>query len=901
MITIAKFRSAIFFLTIALGATTTSAYNGSDAFLHYYPAPGSVLQQYESVCRNIVVSDTVHDTLHHALAEFDVAMPIMLGGATLPRAGTPGAGSIVLAEQGSAPVAAAGINYGTVTGEGFIIQTINGATYISGTSQVGVLRGAFRFLRLMQTQKNITNLNIVDNPYFSCRVLDHWYNHYGSAVDNERLYGGKRAFKMEDFGNLSGAELTRVINYCRMAVSLGLNGMCPDNVNTYESGALDNYKCLEASNLANEKAFADLIGTYGLKYYLSVSYASPRLVTPTIASADAFHDTTMTGAEKWWYDKVDTVRAYIKNFGGFLLKADSEGEQGPVTTYGETESEGANPIAQALKRYGYNLIWRTFIYGLENPDFAICQSDEFANPAQTWDSSLILRSKDGPRDFQPIEPPNQLFEMPGVRHGLEFEITQEYTGQAIHLCWLVPRWKEFLDWNLVGASQWNGAAGTTCSQLIQGAGTTTGGIWGIGNLSDTVNWTGHFLAQANYYGFGRLAWNPNLSADSIADEWIRCSIDNGYNSGILSIVKFMLLGSWRAYTDYTIEHSALMPAVNDPNHYIVGYNTAAYSNSSPANFMDLTPDGIGVNRTNGAEPGSTPDDFVQFLTPGLADTFGTLTKCPEDYLLFFHHLPWGYTMQSGMSLFQQLEFEHYRGLHQVEKYIKYWNMLRSTAGLDSEIYAHVLSKLDKQLANATSWSNTFRSAFGADDSNQVPCRLDIMSADTTRAITAEVGASVNLSALLRTQNAKTWTGENFNWSVAEPGGTVTSATGNSTVFSANAPGIYTLTLSTADWPLLGEQQMIFVGKWDPVGVRSAMVQPAAHLSLKILQGLHRITITSPLAGKISIFSLQGRLVRSIDAGKAEPVVVDTRGFAGGLYVVKVQSATVTLQSRFFAR
>ena len=208
---------------------------------------------------------------------------------------------------------------------------------------------------------------------------------------------------------------------------------------------------------------------------------------------------------------------------------------------------------------------------------------------------------------------------------------------------------------------------------------------------------------------------------------------------------------------------------------------------------------------------------------------------------------------------------------------------------------------DKQLADATSWSNTFRSAFGADDSNQVPCRLDIMSADTTRAITAEVGASVNLSALLRTQNAKTWTGENFNWSVAEPGGTVTSATGNSTVFSANAPGIYTLTLSTADWPLLGEQQMIFVGKWDPVGVRSAMVQPAAHLSLKILQGLHRITITSPLAGKISIFSLQGRLVRSIDAGKAEPVVVDTRGFAGGLYVVKVQSATVTLQSRFFAR
>ncbi len=904
MIFSAKFRSAAFGCIIAVAATAAmAAYNGSDAFLHYYLAPSNVLTQYQSVCQNIVVSDSMHDTLKHALAELDTAMPKLLGGNKLPRQSTPGTGSIVIAEQGSAPVANAGIVYTSVNSEGYTIQTINGATYISGTSQVGVLHGVFRFLRLMQTQKNINGLNLVDNPYFNYRVLDHWYDHYQTGATGAHLYAGGRAFKMEDFGNLTyppsstyAAEYARVISYCRMLCAMGLNGVCPDDVNTYQSGGLKNYTCLEASNLVHEKVFADLIGTYGIKYYLSVCYASPLLVTPIISSADAYHDSTMSGAKKWWYNKIDTVRAYIHNFGGFLLKADSEGEPGPVSTYGETESEGANPIAQALGRYGYVLIWRTFVYSSSaSSDFAEYQSQQFIN--QTWDSSVIMRSKDGPRDFQMIEPVNQLFQIGGVRHGMEVEVDHEYTGQAIHADWLFPRWQQVLQWNNVGASQWDGAAGVQTSQILKGAGKTTGGMWGIANISDTVNWTGLCLLQADLYGYGRLTWNPNANEDSVADDWVRSSFPSGYNPGILYVTKHILERSWRAYTEYTIGHSALMPALNDNNHYVIDFtkmsNNTTYFTTY---FMDFISNGIGVDRTADA----SGDNFLQYLTTQLADSLGNQTKCPEDYLLFYFHEPWTYTMKSGMSLIQQLEFEHYRGIHRVERFIKYWNLLKSVAPIDSGIASNVSSKLAKQLTDGSTWANTFRTEFGNYYSTQVPCRLDVMP-DTSTAFTAADGASITLTALLRTQGGTT-VNDTFGWSVSA-GGTLSGTTTTSTNFSASADGVYTVTVWDTKWPTMTEDEQIFVGDWATspnTGVKTDLARIPA-LGLRFAQGINRISITSPIAGKLSIFSLQGRFVKSVSAEKAVPVVLDTREVSNGLYLVKVQNAKVTVQGKFFIR
>jgi alpha-glucuronidase len=899
---VTKVRSTAFCFIIGIAATTVFAYDGSQTFLHYYAVPASVLSQYQSVCQSLVVSDSVHDTLKHALAEFDTAMPKLLGGSKLPRADA--AGAIVLAEQGTAPVASAGIDYSTVTNEGFIIRTIGGKTYITGKTQVGVLRGAFHFLRLMQTCKSISSLNIVENPYFAYRVLDHWYNHYGSGTEGDRLYGGNRVFRMENFGALTGAELTRVINYCRMAAALGLNGMCPDNVNTYQSGGNGNYKCLEVSNLVNERVFANLIGTYGLKYYLSVSYASPRLVTPKISSADAYK---VAAAKQWWFDKVDTVRKYISNFGGFLMKADSEGEEGPRSSYGETQSQGANPIAEALRRYGHILIWRTFIYDTSDPDFAVNQSVEFAVPAQTWDTSVVLRMKDGPRDFQMIEPPHQLLAMTGVRKGMEFQITQEYTGQATHLCWLVPRWKQILDYNITGASTtWSGAAGTLAHQLLNGAGSRRGGVWAISNLSDATNWTGHFLHQANYYGYGRLAWNPNLSVDSIADEWIRCSVDNGYNYGVQYILKHMLLRSWPAYTDYTIGHSALMPALGNNNHYTIDFDNMRNIGFYTDWFMDFplgaSGNGIGVERSNSTTSGGTVhNNFANlYHTSALASTFTSLANCPEDYILFFHHLLWGYVMKGGMTLIQQLHFEHYRGIHRVYRFRKYWNHLNASTTVDAAIYSHVLSKLNTQFTDASTWAGTFRTQFGIRYTTQVPCNLVIVTPDTTTATTAAVGANVNLSAVLRSQNNAAVTGGTFNWSVVEPGATLTAATGTSTVFSASAPGIYTVKLWDSRWPNQFEDELIFVGTWT-TGTKAEIAKRSAPLLLKIIQGTHCFVITSPIAGKISIVSLQGRVVKSIHAGKAVPVVWNTKGAAKGLYLLTVQNGTQALRGKLIVQ
>ncbi|MBN1307150.1 MAG: hypothetical protein JXA18_04485 [Chitinispirillaceae bacterium] len=886
-------------LFFCLLSTSPLAYNGSEAWLHYTAVPEGMKAGYQAVCKSLVLSDAASDTLKNAQTELDLAMPKLLGGSKLPVAD--GAGAIVLAPEGSSPVSSSGIDYSKVTDEGYIIKSSNGKTYITGKNQVAVLRGVFHFLRLMQTAKPIDNLDVVENPYFPYRVLDHWINHYGSNVETERVYGGGRVFKMENFGNLQGAEKTRVINYCRLAVSLGLNGICPDNVNTYRQNSLGNYRCLEESNLKNQKAFADLIGTYGLNYYLSVSYASPRLVSPTYTSANAWDDPK---AKQWWFDKVAVVISYIKNFGGFLMKADSEGEEGPRSTYKLNQSQGANPMAEALRKHGKVMIWRTFIYDTSDPDFAINQSKEFE--AQTWDDAVILRSKDGPRDFQTVEPPNQLLAMGGVRHGMEFQITQEYTGQDKHVCWLVPKWKQILDWDIKGATLPPfGAEGTITRQLLRGPGTATsgGGVWGISNLSDAANWTGHFIAQANYYGYGRLSWNPLLSADQIADEWIRCSFDKGNDPAVLFIVKNMLMKSWKTYEDYTISYSALMPALGNDTHYEIGFEAMRSSRFYTVYFMNLTGDGIGVDRT------PSGNNMVRYFPKVLADSFATVTSCPEDYLLFFHHCKWEYKMKSGMTLIQSLYHNHFRGLKQVRNFINNWKLLSGT--VDAEIHSHVTSKLNTQNTDAKRWVNTFKSDFGSKYSTAVGCDLSIMIPDETKAVTLAVGGSVTLSSKYTDQKGAA-VSETIRWRVCreredlspEEGGVLSASEGASVTFSADCDGVYRVTASTATFPDLTDQIQIFVGDWAngcPSGIGSSMMGKPGKLSMNIINGPRGIVISTPCPGKIDIVGLQGRIVRSISANKPGTYFWNTGETAKGLYLIRLRNEMQSLRSKLIVK
>lgn len=893
-------------LCIVLGgalATQLQAYNGSETWLHYNAADPAMLAQYQSACKSLVLSDAASDTLKNAQAEFDLAIPKLLGGAKLPSAD--GVGAIVLAPQGS-PLVPADVKFDNVGDEGFVIKTSSGKTIISGRNQVAVLRGAFHFLRLMQTGKSIDNLNIVENPYFPFRVLDHWINHYNSSVETERVYGGGRVFKMENFGKLgtAGDERTRVLDYCRMAVSLGLNGVCPDNVNTYRSNSLGNYRCLEEANLKNQKVFADIIGTFGLKYYLSVSYASPRLIAPTMSTANAWAD---AGAKKWWADRVDLINSIFKNFGGFLMKADSEGEQGPRGDYKLTQSQGANPMAAALKKYGQVLIWRTFIYDTADPDFAINQSKEFEG--QEWDSAVILRTKDGPRDFQTVEPPNQLLGMGGVRHGMEFQITQEYTGQDKHVCWLVPKWKQVLDWDIKGATLAYGASGTLTHQILRGSGNakTGGGVWAISNLSDAKNWTGHYIAQANYYGYGRLAWDPTLSQEQIADEWVRCSFDKGYDPAIRYIVKDMLFKSWKTYEDYTISYSALMPAVGNDDHYEIGFEAMHGIKWYTDYFMNLIPEGIGVNRTAVSEGTYNKvcggNNMVKYYPPPLADSFATITKCPEDYLLFFHFCKWEYKMKSGMTLIQSLYHNHFRGLKQVRHFVNNWKLLSGV--VDAEIFSHVSSKLAVQQTDAKRWVNVFKTDFGSKYSTAVGCDLSIIPADTTKAVTAAVGAAVPLSAKYTDQKGTAVT-ETIKWKVDKDGGTVSAAEGQSVTFTASKDGVYTVSAATGTFTDLNDELQIFVGDWqktiDPsTGVSSRRLSNLVDPIMNVVYGKHGISVTTSVTGTFEVVGLQGRVVKTMQVNKKGAFFCTTNDIASGLYLIRLKNNMCSLQDKLIIR
>ncbi len=878
-----------FLLNFCITNRLLFAYDGHETWLHYTAVPDTLQAQYQSVCQSLVLCDTL-DTMKNAQYEFDLAIPKLLGGSTLPIADGPGA--IVLAPEGSDFIPES-IGFDDVNNEGFIIKSSDGKTYITGKSQIGVLYGVFHFLRLMQTAEPIDNLDIVENPYFPFRVLDHWYNHYSSHPETERVYGGGRHIRLEELPDFRDKQ--RIIDYCRMATSLGLNGICPDNVNTYRGGSIGNYKCLEVSNLKTQKVFADILGTYGLKYYLSVSYASPRLVNPKISTADAFH---YDEAKQWWFDKVDTVRAYIKNFGGFLMKADSEGEEGPGTTYQMNQSQGANPMAEALQRYGHTLIWRTFIYDSMDPDFAVCQSMEFEN--QTWEPGVILRTKDGPRDFQVIEPPNQVLSMPGVRHGMEFQITQEYTGQAIHLCWLVPRWKKILDYDYQMSSVPEGTEGSIAHQLLRGTGeaTTGGGVWAISNFSDTINWTAHFLAQANSYGYGRLVWNPMLSSRQIADEWVKCSFDNGNDRAVSFIVWDMLHKSWKTYEGYTISYSALMPALENDNHYEISFLGMQNSRFFTEYFMNLQPDGIGVDRTS-----TTGNNMVRYYPTALRNLFENISICPEEYILFFHHLPWEYEMKSGMTLIQSLFYLHYKALRNVRNFINNWKLLNTVTTIDSDIYSHILSKLTLQLSEARRWVNTFENDFGTYYKTAVPCNLAIITPDENEAVTLDVGSSVDLSIKFTDQFGDAVSGA-INWNVDRDGGTFSSNEGISTSFSANTDGIYTITASHSTIPDISEEIQIFVGDWPNwlrTGIKTNKIFRPAKFTMKIMQRARHIVIMKPFIGKVDIFRLQGSLVKSFPVNSPKVCLWDTKGIAKGVYLIRLKNEKQRTHKKFIIK
>ena len=525
---------------------------------------------------------------------------------------------------------------------------------ICSHSELGLLYGAYEALR-QQAQEAYPRLVGYTAPKFSRRILNHWDNLDGTI---ECGYAGKSIFFS---ANLKGQEWAeRIREYARANASVGINGSVLNNVNASP-------KVLTTQYIDTVCTIANILRPYGIKVYLSVNFGSPKALGYT-KTADPLDETV----KKWWKKKADEIYQRIPDFGGFLVKANAEGQPGPLD-YGRTHAEGANMLADALAPHGGIVMWRSFIYGAKHKgeDRVMQAVSEFKDLDGLFKPNVILQSKNGPLDFQPREPYAPIFDnMKKTQQAVEFQITQEYTGQGKHLVFLAPTWKEFFSFVAPDSLK---------------------AIAGVSNIGDNINWCGHPFSQANWYAFGRLAWNPSFSSDFIAQEWIDQTFGNEVNSYILAD---MMTTSREACVDYMMP-LGLHHLFASQHHYgpeADGVKAEYPLEWCPIPYHKAAADGIGFDRSS-----KGTNAVSQYREP-YRSLYDNLATCPDEYLLWFHHVPWDYKLHNGDMLWDELCALYYRGIEQVVSYQKLWNELRPQ--IDQERWEHVNRLLALQLANA---------------------------------------------------------------------------------------------------------------------------------------------------------------------------------------------------------
>lgn len=575
--------------------------------------------------------------------------------------------------------------------EGFIIRlkTENNLRrlLVAGKTPEGLMYGVFSLLRLIQTETAPQALPRIENPVNQLRTINHWDNIDKSI---ERGYAGGSIFFKD---NKITGNLSRIVDYARMLAATGINAITINNVNVHQFETL----------LITERYIKDVIKLneifrgYGIKLFLSINFAST-LEIGNLATADPLDE----NVRQWWKDKADYIYSNIPDFGGFLVKADSEGRPGPFT-YGRTHADGANMLAEALKPHGGLVIWRCFVYNCQQDwrdrtiDRARAAYDHFMPLDGKFEDNVLLQIKNGPMDFQVREPVSPLIgSLKKTNQLIELQITQEYTGQQRHLCYLVPMWKEILDFDTYGQGK-----DTTVKKVIsrETFKNKYGGFAAVTNIGDDANWTGHQMAQANTYGYARLAWNPELSSAELAEEWIRLTYTN--DTKVVEIIKDMLLGSWRAYENYT-SPLGIGWMVNPNHHY--GPNVDGYEYDKWGTYHRADHKGIGVDRTVKHGTG-----YAGQYHKEVAEAYESMEKCPEELLLFFHYVPYAYRLKSGETLLQYIYNTHFKGVEQVEEMRQNWLSLRGK--VEEDVFLHVLDRLEGQLSHAQEWRDIINTYF----------------------------------------------------------------------------------------------------------------------------------------------------------------------------------------------
>ena len=553
---------------------------------------------------------------------------------------------------------------------------IKGST-VTAKNEIGLLYGAYALLRGEQGYSA---------PYFNLRILNHWDNLDGSI---ERGYAGRSIFWDLENGQPKAVNTPLIEEYASANASIGINGTVLNNVNASP-------KMLSAIYINKVKEYADILRPYGIKVYLSVNFASPMSVPmkginngKVLKTADPLNPTV----KAWWKAKAKEIYQLIPDFGGFLVKANSEGQPGPFD-YNRTHADGANMLAEAVAPYKGIIMWRSFVYGAKHKgeDRVKQAVSEFKELDGKFRSNVILQSKNGPLDFQPREPYAPIFDnIRRTKQMAELQITQEYLGHSRHLVYLAPMWREFFGF-------------VAPERLV--------GIAGVANIGLDKNWCGHHFAQANWYAFGRLAWNPMLTSESIAKEWLTQTFkplqdDLSPLTSHLSPLLSMMLRSREACVDYMMPIGLHHIFAFDhhygpePNGFIPQYPIEW----CPIYYHKADSLGIGFDRTH-----TGSDATAQYREP-YCSMYDDINTCPERYLLWFHHVPWSYRMKSGRTVYEEMQFHYNRGVEEVEDFVRIWQEAKPI--IDEQRWQEVDTRMQHQLENAREWRKVCLDYFGS--------------------------------------------------------------------------------------------------------------------------------------------------------------------------------------------
>ena len=581
-----------------------------------------------------------------------------------------------------------------IENEGFIIKAKSGKTIITANTDIGVMYGVFHFLRLMQTQQSISNINIISAPKIKLRILNHWDNLNRTV---ERGYAG---FSIWDWHKLPDFIDKRYIDYARANASIGINSTVLTNVNA-------NAVVLTKPYLEKVKALADLFRSYGIKVYLTARFSAP-IEIGKLKTADPLNDTV----QFWWKQKVKEIYELIPDFGGFLVKANSEGQPGPQD-YNRTHADGANMLADAVEPFKGIVMWRAFVYSSTSNDRFKQAYEEFKPLDGKFRKNVLVQVKNGPIDFQPREPFSPLFgAMQQTPLMTEFQLTQEYLGQGTHLFFEAPQFKEVLN-----ADTYSKGKGSIVTKVIDGSlnNFSLNGIAGVSNIGNDINWCSHPFAQANWYALGRLCWNYDLSSAQIADEWIKQTFTN--DPSFVEPVKKIMLQSREALVNY-MTPLGLTHIMYNGHHYgpMPWGNTLNRPDWNPVYYHKADAFGIGFDRT---EKGTNA--LSQYAVE-VQNEFNDINKCPDDYLLWFHHAPWDHKMHSGRTLWDELCYKYNSGVDTVRSFIKKWNSLKKY--IDEDRFKQVDQLLNIQLKDAIWWRNACLLYFQTFSKMQIPAQYE---------------------------------------------------------------------------------------------------------------------------------------------------------------------------------